>query len=370
MAKDPSDQLAALIEGCDSSPAQLHHLITLGLELAQLGRCDAAAAALLTVKQRRDASSEPSVSIRCLLLEGVVRYYEGRYSEALDRVRRACLLGAGFSLTTVHAEAEVWSGHLLYNFGDLRSFARSLEFSLENASKLADASLARLCLTVADLVEYSRSDKQSNEWYSMARICSRRGHSRAVMVAIEYNRLASGLSRVRRLSLLENFESSATRDEWVTELNSVVNMHAGLGADAVPELLRMAKARVLQLQGEYLNAARLLESLQNDCAESKCGLTNFAMRTEWMWCLRRAGQASEVPVLDDQLDRLLYELDADDRVACLLMIRELVGPRAEIVEESLHRALAELREEMQEILSLANRVDRFRPRIEAQIVSD
>lgn len=363
MAKDPTAQLTALIGVDAPSSDQVSQLITVGLELAQLGRCDAAGSALSVAKKFCGLRNEHSSAVRCLLLEGVLHYYEGRYTQALDRVKRACVLSEGFSLVRTRAEAEVWYGHLLYNLGDFRIFAKSLLTAFDLASHLSDSSLARLCLTAADLVEYSREGKQSNEWYTLARLFSRRAGSRAVMVAIEYNRLASGLSRVRRLSMLDEAESVESRKEWAIELSSVLNMHVGLGADAFPELLRIARARVLQMQGDFLEAASLLQGLQRDQVESKCGLTAWALKIESMWCMTRAGQASSDASMGCQLDAMLAELDADDRVACLRMMRDLGGPEEMAVDECLAQAMVDLREEMIGISKLALQVDGYRDSI-------
>lgn len=312
-----SDVLAATTPETKADAA-----LKLALCLAQLGKIVEAKDILNQVRMGFSSGQAPRVSIRLLLAEGVISYYDD-LGDSSDRLNRAIVLAKAMSLPDMCAEVSVWISHLAYNFERYEVLATSLRDAFSGFELLDEALKARACLVVADGNHYLGKVETASSWYSLARIFSRQSHDHAVMAAIEYNRLGMGLSRLRVDRALNFHPDLATRRLWLLELESVRGLHVGFDVSALSELIDLCDAYAHELLNEYAKALSSLRMIQINGAAARCGVSDALLELEIAWCEAKLNgpRISALPIRSI-LD-FIEKLDSNERLLALSFVGDL-----------------------------------------------
>lgn len=257
-----------------------------GSELAQLGRFAAAHECLREL--RASAAACDAAAIEAMILEGVIGHFECMAPNSLDRVRRARALAHALQLGEQAARAAAWVAHMAYNFENYSLLAQALEESISSFSELDDEMRARVCLVVANGLQFLGRSAPAAPWYQLARTFSRRSAGHAVQAAVEYNRLAMALGRARiewALGTCSRAEAGkAPARNWSIEFESVLALHVGWRSTALWELLCLCEAQVLQHEGRFTESITALESAMHRGSGGKCGLSEDLLNLEVEWC--------------------------------------------------------------------------------------
>lgn len=271
---------------------------------AQIGDYAEAAQILHALRAKYADGHSHRISIRLIILEAILWYYRDRHPESFDRARRANILATAFGLKDLEAESAVWIAHFSFNFADYSSLKRSIEFGFVNFGLLTDDIRARLCLVAADSNQFLGSPGDAARWYTLSRVFSRRSGSRAILTAIEYNRVVMALSRLR----LERFVSveitSQLRKSWLAEVASIGNLHQSLGANALRELLLLCESYAYQLEGAFAMAIEPLMQIQLSNSSGVCGMSEEQLALEIEWCRALSDENHELGEVLPTLDEL------------------------------------------------------------------
>lgn len=318
--------LVSLRVAVDSAPSALERneaQAKLGNLLVQLGQFDEAEFILTGLRRELSVDHHPIINLRIIILEALIAYYQRLDHLALDRIRRAFTLAAALSANELAAEAAVWFAHIAFNFESYADLRRALEFALSHQEQLDSSHKARLCLVVADAFQFLGDRVRSQNWYTIARVLSRRVHDHGLMAAIEYNRLVIGLSRVRvERARKENSIADCLRN-WEAELLSVERLIGGFGGDSLSKVMDWSDSFVCQLRGDYAGAVHAMNRIENAKAIEQCGMTATLFEIERVWCLTHV-QAS---IPSDSLNFLsldvVGDLSLNDQLLALPMLWDI-----------------------------------------------
>ena len=332
MTSSVLEMLAIAVNGASNPVSRAEASAKLGVCLAQLGRCEEAKEILDRLRAEYPSGSVPRITIRTMMLDGVIPYYDN-LEDSSDRLRRACALATAAGISDLTAEAHVWIAHLGFNFERYAEFGRSIEYALTAFSCLDNSHRARACLLIADGLQYIGERLRANEWYSLARALSRRVHDHALMVAIEYNRLGMGLSRIRVEWAISAMTGPAVARNWLLEIESVRGLHAGFRARALNELLDLCDAYAHEARGQYRIAADLLDRLRLSGNVGRTGVSESLLELELQWCRVMAddcvGQDSFSPVSLDAVD----SLSENEKLMGLFFVRSLAAQNGSTIDE-------------------------------------
>jgi hypothetical protein len=335
-------KLLLLVESASNVEDRGLALARYGISLAQVGQIENALNVQRQLRTNGDYSVLPRVSILTILLDGVVLYYSDRSGRSLDRVRRANLLSKSLQFPDLEAESAVWLAHLAFNFDDYELFGIALKVAFENLSILPDELCGRICLGAADANQYLGHRDISNEWYSVSRLFAQRAHDHGGMVAIEYNRLGMGLSRIRLESCLIASGISDHHRHWLVEMASIERLHYGFGINALSELLLLCESRVRELEKDFSGALKVLTEIHDRSAAQKCGMSPQLLQLEMQWCQAMSDGfnidfSSNLIALDE-----VSNLSDDEKLVALSLIKDIMRK----VEIKLDEAkLEEMREQ-------------------------
>lgn len=314
--------------------------LQLALYLIQLGRVDEAKSNLNEVRNEYSSGRAPRVSIRLLMLEGVVSYYED-LTDSTDRLNRAHALAKAMSLPDLCAEVSVWIAHLAFNFEHYKGLASALHEVFARFDLLGDTLKARACLLVADGTQFLDGAEEAANWYMLARMYARQCHDHAMMTAIEYNRLGMGLSRIRVERALHSEVDGATRRQWLVELESVRRLHVGFDVSALSELIDLCDAYTHELLDEFADAAASLRAIMEKGAAARCGVSDALLTLEIAWCETKSNRID--PSARDLVLNLdsIEALDVNERLLALSFFENIAKPSEDSEEFRRYLAMRE-----------------------------
>jgi hypothetical protein len=312
-----TDLVGKLRHAADHAPTRAERLqaaAALGAELAQLGQWAEARKGLARLREAAAGGEHGVATLEAMILEGVIEYYENLASLSLDRVKRAQALAKAMNLALQTAKSGVWLAHLGFNFEDHTAMRKGLDAAFEGFDLLDDGLRSRACLVVADTSHYLGFDDTYPEWYDFARRYCRRGHDRAVLSAVEYNRLVVAQSRLRLQRVDGAISNADLQKNWRLEAQSVQALHTAFGVGALQELTRVSEAQSLEAVQNYPEAAEILQRLLQAGLAARCDMSEDLMRLEIDWCLAMCGRQN--PNADEVASKLAI-------ISCLLMRERL-----------------------------------------------
>lgn len=286
-----ANSIASLESAVRSEPnpdVRMENLGRLGISLAQLGRIGEASEILDELRKYLALRYVLRILIRVMILEAIIPYYKD-FRNSSDRLRRAHVLAVAADIKDLRAEVAVWMAHLSFNFDDFNTLGLSLHEALGHFEYLDHSHRTRLILVVADSLQYLGQQELASQWYGVARAISRHVHDHGLMVAIEFNRVAMGLSYIRISRALGLTFSEAAKRNWIAEVGSVRNLHYGFGAQALFEILDLCDAFAMEMDGKYLEAIEVLKKLKASGNLHRCGVSDALVDLEVIWCQVEAG---------------------------------------------------------------------------------
>jgi len=294
---------------------------SLGIALAQLGRISEARELVGKLRNDLAVPQSPRAAIKIFILEGLIYYYNDRNRLAIDRIKRAHVLSIAAGLNDLTCEASVWLSHLAFNFNDYDLLRDSLAQALGGLDKIDDSLRARLSLVIADAFQYLGEWERSRDWYYVARLFARHCHDHAVMVAIEYNRLVMGQSRIRVERIVFGFQKSFEKRNWIEELRTVQRLHDGFEANALSELLLISEAQWCEVNNDFAGALVHFQSIRTAQAAEKCGMSEFLLDLQILWCRvlhDKSIKSVRLPELSE-----INSLSDDDQLIALSLVRDI-----------------------------------------------
>jgi hypothetical protein len=185
-----------------------------------------------------------------------------------------------------------------------------------------DVERNRLCLVVADAIQLCGDWLEAAEWYGLARKISRRNRDHALLVAIEYNRLAMGLSRLRLDKIVWRVGDTSMQRAWLLELGTVKNLHSGFSIEALMPLITHCQAWQSEADGKFSEAAGFIRALIDKGESDVVGFSEALLSIEAAWCHLMSRGAPirpvEVPSISDVLS-----LIPDERLVALYYLDQL-----------------------------------------------
>ncbi|MFT3817969.1 MAG: hypothetical protein QM750_10130 [Rubrivivax sp.] len=294
-----------------------------GVCLAQLGQFEEAESILTSLRQDFSVDVYPAINLRAMILEAVIAYYKYMSRLSLDRVKRVFVLANACSADEITSEAAVWLAHFSFNFEDYSEFKRGIEFSLAHFDCLSDTYRSRICLTIADTYQFLGDRGRSQNWYTCARILSRQAHDHGLIAAIEHNRLAIGLSRVRAERARKQSEIEGFKRNWEVELASVQRLIEGFGGNSLPELIDLSDCFACQLREDYVGAIQAMGRLEAAGAIERCGMTKTLFEVERSWCLSCSGIEVGADVARNLNLSVIEELPLNDQLIALPLLFDI-----------------------------------------------
>ena len=335
----------------------------LAAHLAQIGEVNEAKSIAADLRRVNVASPNGLDGIQLVLLDGISSYYNDLDGACLDRISRALALAQSINSRRLIGESAVWLALVGYTFDKVNVLESALLAAVEHVDAIETSLHAKLCAVIADLLQLAGLMSEAGEWYSKARRLARVDNNDAVLVAIEFNRLAAGLTRLKYDEIIEDNSAQSESRTWALEFESVDALHRVYQNKSLSNLLILCNARRRYVSRDYNGTVPLLESLLADEAWGSVGLAEQTLRLELLWCKLLRGDMSAIESYDFPSVEELATLNHGNRLDCVYYLSRIcrcvaIAIDKDALESSLNGARSQLIAEIEVYRLLASKIVR------------
>jgi hypothetical protein len=262
----------------------------------------------------------PRVLLWIMLAEGVLDFYEALEGRSRDRLQRARLLAGAFRQEDVASHAAAWLAMVAFNNSDFSQMHRFIDEALENFEGGPDNFVrARVCMIASMCAALCGRSSEANAWSGAAHSRALKLGDRATIEAIQFNRTAMQLARLRvqacsrplstqEIASVEAELASAKSYFMLTQHRPTARLHD------------LCELRVSCLKGKYAETLAALDRFMQDDRYLRRSFNPDVLALERLFCqtqLKDVIESSRFLKVLDQVD--FEELEPDERVIAAWM---------------------------------------------------
>lgn len=205
------------------------------------------------LRQKFGTGRSLKVSVRLMLLEGLLMYYKDLNRGARDRILRANLLSTSFHERELTALTSAWLAHIDFNRCDFPSMAAEIEKCMNLIDNDNGSALCRVSLVLGDAFLHCNDREYSQFWYEKARQAATEIGDQAAIGAITYNRAALNVQNLR-LGVARGVLLDEQGTRLQMELKTAINYQNLARLKSLDHLLDAATVGLMVVLGEHAEA--------------------------------------------------------------------------------------------------------------------
>ena len=323
-----SQQLKRLEARCQATtdPAYVVELSArIAIILARLGRFQDANTAVKVLRKDHGDWRSGRLHVWIMLSEAVIDWYENLSYKALDRVTRVQVLSEAMGYHEMFAIASAWRAHIQFESSDFNGMYKSINSVFENTTvENADANV-RVAIVLSSAFALCGDLTNAHEWFVRGRAYALSEGDQASVEALQYNRAVLSLTCIRAESCTSAISQDRLRSVR-TEIDSSRNLHLMTRISALANHLRLAEARLLILESQFVNAACLLGAVRNEGPFASYHFSQDAIDLDITYCKFRLGAVEDAYDLFSTINlSSLEHLDVDDKLMCSKICLEMTA---------------------------------------------
>lgn len=256
----------------------------LGCYLARSGQLDEAIQIVINIRGHIGVTSNPTIACWVLLLEGIIRHFDGGSESPLDRIGRSFAMSLSLGDRRMIARTAAWKAHMEFQTGEFNHMRVSINSFIENAGSQDVDALIRCAMVLGNA--YTLLDNMDAA-RSAFRVCHRLAidiGDESTISAIIFNRVSHKISRCR-YEFRRNLNGILSDALMRLEISSSKNFDAATGVNALAAISLVWRARLLMLQDQSIAA---LEQLKLAAGCIGAGLSErSSLSLDLAWCYFR-----------------------------------------------------------------------------------
>lgn len=244
------------------------------------------------------------------LAEGLWAYFSAFGGDSRDRVRRARVMAAAAGFTSLQAQADAWLAQMDFVGRDIDGLVTHARAALA-ALRLGDHTAAyRVATALGSAWSLAGGEAAASPWYAWARQHAIAEGDDAGLAALLYNQTQMRALRIRHAALAgEPGEAPAA----LLGIESIGRYDDAVGGSARADLTPLLHAQLLTVQGDYAEAAALLEAQLPAAMAAGLARLGLSLLADLAWCWANTGEALRARALADQA---ALEVQAEDETCC------------------------------------------------------
>lgn len=251
------DRLERALRGAKDVHERRGILVRKACLVARLSRIDEARAILQTVASQQ-RPFEPQMSAWVLFCEGLIEHFESLGSQALGKYRRAHAVSISMGDAELIALSSAWIANAEFQTGNFSAVGSPLAQAFAFSDPLNSAALARACLVVADVLNWSGQTVASRPWYKRARAHAVDEGDISMQSVLFYNDVAL---RIGNLVITDCQSLPPTEKLEFTNmsLDSSGNLEMSLGRQYLTSMIPLLRAEVRSIEHRWEEAIALFD---------------------------------------------------------------------------------------------------------------
>ncbi len=291
--------------------------------LARTGRFDEARQFVAELRLNYAGEKSGLATVWIMLAEALIHIFSDLNPLALDRVKRAQILGLAMKYPAAIALASAWRAHLEFENSLFEAMVISIRTGMRHAALDDHDSQVRLAMVLANAFMISGDRANSQVWFAKARNHAVKNGDQASIEALLYNRTAFGISIVRSDRCIDIVQQA----DLVTlrkEVESDMNLQKLTGISALDNHIYLWSARLSILEGKFAEAIEGLASSRQGFPFADYNFSQQMIDLEMVYCLAHTGQLDKALRVFDSIDFKPIEcLDLDERLVAAAMQYDL-----------------------------------------------
>jgi hypothetical protein len=268
-------------------------------------------------------SAVPRLAIWVMLLEGVTLFFESLREEAFDRIRRAHILSQRAGDQDLVGLCASWLAHIEFNRSRFEEMGSLLLPVCSSVAVARRDTRARAYSTLAGAAMYAGLMKVGREYFELARNEGVALGDETVLSGIIYNRGWLTLAYLRASYAIGHCDEGADRFLEM-EIASSRNFEMAAGHTALPQMLDVARGRLLLYRERYAEAAAVLGEQLRGAKPIGIVPGEALLKLEYALCLAMSGGMESARTLFDSAAEIpSRSLTCDERVIFYSLYRRL-----------------------------------------------
>jgi len=244
------------------------------------------------------------------LAEGLMAYFGAFGGDARDRVRRARVMAAAGGFTPLQALADAWLSQMDFVGRDIDGLIGHAQAALAALRPDDHAAAYRVATALASAWSLAAGEAAASPWYAWARQHAIAEGDDAGLAALHYNQTLMRALRIRHAALAgEPGEGPAV----LLGVESIGRYDDAVGGSARADLTPLLRAQLLTVQGDFAEAAALLEAQLPAAMTAGLARLGISLLADLAWCWANTGDALRARALADQA---AVEVQAEDPRCC------------------------------------------------------
>ncbi len=244
------------------------------------------------------------------LAEGLMAYFGAFGGDARDRVRRARVMAAAAGLKPLQALADAWLAQMDFVGRDIGKLIEHAQATLTTLQPADHGAAYRVATALASAWSLAAGEAAASPWYAWARQHAIAEGDDAGLAALHYNQTLMRGLRIRHAALAgEPGEAPAV----LLGVESIGRFDDAVGGSARADLTPLLRAQLLTVQGDFADAAALLEAQLPAATAGGLARLGISLLADLAWCWANTGDAPRARALADQV---AIEVQAEDPACC------------------------------------------------------
>lgn len=244
------------------------------------------------------------------LAEGLMAYFGAFGGNARDRMRRARVIAAGARLISLQALADAWLAQIDFVGRDIDGLISHARAALAALQPTDHAAAYRVATALASAWSLAAGETAATPWYAWARQHAIAEGDDAGLAALHYNQTVMRAIRIRHAALAgEPGEGPA----GLLGVDSIGRFDDAVGGSARADLTPLLRAQLLTVQGDFAEAAALLEAQLPAATAAGLARLGCSLLADLAWCWANTGDALRARAL---ADLAVLEVQAEDQPGC------------------------------------------------------
>jgi len=258
-------RLDSLISQAETDVARARLLAEKGCYLARIGAVLEAGSIRQLLREKFGDGRDLGVSVRLMVLEGVLSYYQNLGRDAGDRIVRAKVLSVASGDRELISLTAAWLSHIQYFDDKYDAAIESARLAIDNICPDQWQTHIRIGLLFGDMHLLVENHEASKRWYELARNAAIRYGDQAAIGAITYNRASLRVFNLR-VSMALGYPISESDIAFAdAENRSSINYQLVAGVTSLEHLLSSSRISVQVIRRQYAEARdSLTEILKGD----------------------------------------------------------------------------------------------------------
>ena len=262
------------------------------------------------------------------LAEGLTAYFSAFGGGAGERVRRAHVMARAAGLTPLQSLCDAWLAQMAFVDRDIDRLVPHAQAVL--AAPADHGAACRVASALGMAWDMAQDEAAASAWYAWGRRAASADGDDAALAALLYNQTQMRAQRIRHAALAgQPGEGPAA----LLGVDSIGHFDDAVGGSARADLTPLLRAQLMTVQGDFANAAPLLEAHLPEAVAAGLARTGGSLLADLAWCWANTGDTARARALADQA---AVEVLAEDSPHCDLDERAALHARLAQVYARLH----------------------------------